>query len=178
MYSQITLKAIMPFASAVNINKYLDGLNKTAQRYQINTPERLRMFIAQLAHESGSLNYVRELASGDAYDTGRLAKALGNTPEKDGDGRKYKGRGLIQITGTANYRALSQAFKVDFLNQPELLETPEWATLSAGWFWNMRKLNVLADKNDLIGVTKRINGGLNGLEDRRAFWERAKKVII
>lgn len=139
-------------------------------------------FIAQIGHESGQFRYVRELG-GDAYlakyDTGKLAQRLGNTPEADGDGQKYRGRGLIQVTGRANYEACSEALFGDsrLLATPELLEQPVYASMSAGWFWHRAGLNTLADKSDFLTITKRINGGTNGLEDREALYKRALEVL-
>jgi len=141
------------------------------------TGPREAMFIAQLCHESGGFRYVEELASGAAYDTGRLAKMLGNTPEDDDDGEKYKGRGLIQITGHNNYRDCGNALGVDLLSDPALLERPDMACRSAGWFWKSRGLNELADKGDFRTITKRINGGLTGWQDRLAFYEKAQEVL-
>lgn len=167
------LKQCLPFAKDENIEKFFGPINATIEKYQINTPKRLAAFLAQLAHESGSFKYVREIASGEAYE-GR--KDLGNI--QPGDGVKFKGRGLIQITGRTNYTKLGEAFKQDFITNPEKLEQPLFATLSAGWFWSMHGLNQLADKGDFILITKRINGGTNGLADRQAHWERCKKVLI
>jgi len=172
------LKTVMPFATKANIEKFVEPLNNTLEEFEINTSLRAAHFLAQIAHESGSLRYVRELASGEAYDTGRLAKNLGNTPEADGDGQKYKGRGLIQITGRFNYEALSKAFNVDFINFPEKLEEPEYAARSAGWFWDARSLNTLADAGNFELITRRINGGLNGLKDRQEYFDRARKVML
>jgi Predicted chitinase len=113
------------------------------------------------------------------YDTGTLAKRLGNTPEADGDGQKYRGRGLIQITGRDNYLACSKALFGDnrLLSTPELLEQAEWACKSAAWFWNSKNLNPLADAGDFVGLTRRINGGTNGLAERQEFYGRALKVL-
>jgi len=171
------LKAIFTHATDKRIYLFLEPLNETMERYEINTPLRQAHFLSQVGHESGELHYVRELASGKAYDTGKLAKALGNTPEADGDGQRYKGRGLIQITGTANYRTLGADLGEDFLAHPELLETPHYAALSAGWFWNKKNLNSFADQDAIKTITKRINGGVNGLEDRKRLLEIAKKVL-
>ena len=161
---------------------FVPALNATMSKYAIITRLRMAAFIAQIGHESGQLLYVRELGSNQylsKYDTGTLAKRLGNTPEADGDGQKYRGRGLIQITGRANYAACSEALFSDarLLNTPELLETPVYAALSAGWFWQRAGLNSLADKGDFLTITKRINGGTNGLADREALYERALKVL-
>ena len=173
------LKEIMPHAGK-RAAIFAGPISVACNQYQINTPLRLAAFLAQVAHESGSLLYVKELASGEAYDTGRLAAALGNTPEDDDDGRRYKGRGLIQITGTTNYRACSLALFGDdrLLRTPELLEQPNNAALSAAWFWDSRKLNGLADVGDFRKITKKINGGYNGMEDRIQFYARAKQVIL
>lgn len=141
-------------------------------KYEINTPVRQAAFLAQLAHESGSLKYVRELASGEAYE-GR--KDLGNN--QAGDGVRFKGRGLIQITGRSNYEALSVALNFDFIKEPEKLELPGAAALSAGWFWNKNKLNIIADSGDFKKLTKRINGGFNGLKDRAEHWYRCQKAL-
>lgn len=161
---------------------FASALNLAMDRFQINTTLRMAAFIAQVGHESGQFRYVRELG-GDQYlskyDTGPLAKRLGNTPEADGDGQKYRGRGLIQITGHDNYLACSKALFGDdrLLRTPELLEQAEWACKSAAWFWNSRNLNALADVGDMNGITRRINGGMNGLAERLEFYDRAKKVL-
>jgi len=161
---------------------FVPALNAAMGKYAIVTRLRIAAFIAQIGHESGQLQWVRELG-GDQYlskyDTGTLAKRLGNTPEADGDGQKYRGRGLIQVTGRANYAACSEALFGDarLLNTPELLEHPVYAALSAGWFWQRAGLNTLADQGDFLTITRRINGGTNGLSDREALYERALKVL-
>lgn len=161
---------------------FASALSLAMERYQINTRLRMAAFIAQVGHESGQFHYVRELG-GDQYlskyDTGTLAQRLGNTPEADGDGQKYRGRGLIQITGHDNYLACSKALFGDdrLLRTPELLEQAEWACKSAAWFWNSRNLNALADSGAFETITKRINGGLNGLAERLAFYSAALKVL-
>ena len=160
------------------IDPFVEPLNAALREFNISTPARQAAFIAQIAHESGEFKYVRELASGAAYDTGRLAARLGNTPQADGDGQKYKGRGLIQITGRSNYIACGKALGIDLINAPELLEQPINAARSAAWFWSVHGLNELADAGDFVGITKRINGGTNGLEDRKVYWARAKKFIF
>lgn len=173
------LKSIMPFAGH-RAGVFLGPLNSAMVEFEINTPARQAAFLAQIGHESGSLRYVRELASGEAYDTGRLAERLGNTPEDDGDGELYRGRGLIQITGRANYRDCSGELYGSpdhLLEHPEILELPDPACRSAGWFWKSRGLNELADRGDFTKITRRINGGTNGIEDRLAYYERAKGVL-
>lgn len=170
------LLAVMPTAKD-RVDKFLPYINQYAQEYGVTTTLRMAHFLAQIAHESGELRYVRELASGAAYDTGSKAKALGNTPEKDGDGQRYKGRGLIQITGRTNYTAVGKALGVDFIAHPERLEEPQYAVASAFWYWHSHGINALADKDDSIAVTKRINGGTNGLDDRLKYLARAKTVF-
>lgn len=155
-------------------------LNAAMGRFGIVTPARQAAFIAQIGHESGQFRYVRELGNNQylaKYDTGTLAARLGNTPEADGDGQKYRGRGLIQVTGRANYRACGEALGLDLVNHPELLELPQHAAASAAWFWQSRGLNTLADRGDFVGITRKINGGTNGLADRQTLWERARKVL-
>lgn len=161
---------------------FASALTLAMDRYQINTRLRMAAFLAQVGHESGQFRYVRELG-GDQYlskyDTGSLAKRLGNTPQADGDGQKYRGRGLIQVTGRDNYLACSKALFADdrLLRTPEMLEQAEWAAKSAAWFWNSRNLNALADAGDFTGLTRRINGGINGLDERQEFYQRALKVL-
>jgi putative chitinase len=183
-------------ASAQNANKFLPFIVSTFDKFQINTPIRQLSFLAQVGTESGGLFFTEELASGEDYE-GRVA--LGNT--HPGDGVKYKGRGLIQITGRTNYQALTAFFNVDFINNPSLLagkntnlSTPDqlkYAALSAGWFWNSRQLNSIADQINLqvpldesenmqeyILITKRINGGTNGLADRVRRFNEGRPFFI
>lgn len=175
------LLLILPNAGA-KTGVFIPGLNATMGKYGIITRLRMAAFIAQIGHESGQLRYARELGNDGylaKYDTGRLAQRLGNTPEADGDGQRYRGRGLIQVTGRANYEACSEALFGDsrLLNTPELLEQPVYAALSAGWFWQRAGLNTLADKGDILAITKRVNGGTNGLDDRKAIYKRALEVL-
>jgi putative chitinase len=171
-----TLVTIMPYA-AKRAAAFIEPLNDTLREFDINTGKRAAAFLAQIAHESGELRYTRELASGEAYDTGRLAAALGNTPAADGDGQRYKGRGLIQITGRANYKRCGTALDLDLINDPALLEQPIAACRSAGWFWQSNGLNDLADRAEFRKITRRINGGYNGMEDRLKYYERAMKAL-
>lgn len=170
------LKKICPRASAARMAVFVDALNDAMDEFSISeNVERESAFIAQLAHESGGFHYVRELASGEAYE-GRAD--LGNT--EAGDGVRYKGRGLIQITGRANYAACSTAlfgYPTKLLNEPELLEQPVYACRSATWFWQTHGLNELADQGDFLRITKRINGGTNGYQDRCAYFDRAKEAL-
>lgn len=134
--------------------------------YQIDTPLREAAFLAQVAHESGRFYYTEELASGTAYE-GR--KDLGNI--RPGDGVKFKGRGLIQLTGRSNYKDFSRHCGIDFITTPELLSLPEHAVRSACWFWQSRGLNELADAGEFEKITRIINGGFNGLEERTEFYQ-------
>lgn len=155
-------------------------LNVAMGAWGIVTPARQAAFLAQIGHESGQLRYVRELGNDKylaRYDTGALAARLGNTPEADGDGQKYCGRGLVQITGRANYKACGEALGLDLIKSPELLEQPQHAAASAAWFWHSRGLNSLADQGDFVGITRKINGGTNGLADRQALWDKARQVL-
>lgn len=167
MITGAILQSIMPFAKA-RIPSFVAPLNGAMHEFHINSPIRQAAFIAQIAHESGELRYVKEIASGAAYE-GR--KDLGNT--QPGDGMKYKGRGLIQITGRNNYLECGKALGVDLVTQPELLETNDLACRSAAWFWASHGLNDLADKGDFYRITKRINGGTNGLKERQAYYAKA-----
>ena len=170
--NETRLRQMIPAASYDTIKKFIGPLTETLQRYQINTPMRVCCFVAQITHESGSLHYVREIASGRAYE-GRAD--LGNT--QPGDGPRYRGRGLIQITGRANYQAVANDLKIDCLNEPDLLERPYWAAMSAGWFWNRHGLNKFADQADMRTITRRINGGLTGFDDRMQHFRLCKLVM-
>jgi len=173
MITDKILKQIYPYSTLSNRLKYLPYFNKYLNQYEITTPIRLCSYFAQIGHESGQLNYSEELASGQAYE-GR--KDLGNIEQ--GDGIRFKGRGLIQITGRSNYDKLSNAFGIDFIQEPELLESPEYAVLSSLWFWKSKNLNQIADSGNFELLTKRINGGINGLKDRLEIFERCKKFIV
>jgi putative chitinase len=147
-------------------------LVETLKKYDINTPQRIRMFLAQIGHESGQLRYVVELASGESYE-GR--KNLGNT--QTGDGVKYKGRGLIQITGRRNYALCGLGLDLPLLENPALLELPQHAADSAGWYWKNNNLNAVCDLGLFETLTRRINGGLNGYADRYKLYQRAFSAI-
>jgi putative chitinase len=181
---QITLAQLIQILPGARLGAgvFLSAFNAALALYGIDSARRVAAFIAQIGHESGELRYVRELGSEQylsKYDTGLLAARLGNTPEQDGDGQRYRGRGLIQVTGRRNYLACSQALFGDdrLLREPVLLEQPQWAVASAAWFWQSNGLNELADKDQFTTITRRINGGLNGLEDRLRLWARAKAVL-
>ncbi|MBD2177409.1 glycoside hydrolase family 19 protein [Pseudanabaena sp. FACHB-1998] len=166
------LFAIAPIADRDRLSQLLPHLNTSMQRYEINTPLRKAHFLSQTAHESDGFNTNEEYASGAAYE-GR--RDLGNT--KSGDGVRFKGRGLIQVTGRSNYAECGQALGVDLINNPQRLGDFELACLSAGWYWDTRNLNAYADQDDVLRITRIINGGLNGLEDRQAYLARAKRVF-
>ena len=143
--------------------------------YHINTPLRLAHFLAQIDHESGGFKYLTELGNRAYFNKYEGRKDLGNT--EVGDGFRFRGRGYIQVTGRYNYLQLSKDTGIDFVNNPDLLATEVNAIVSACWFWSKRKLNALADKDDLIGITKRVNGGINGLDDRRNKLAKWKKLL-
>lgn len=147
-------------------------LIKFLTKYEINTNARITAFLAQVIHESGSFRYVAEIASGMAYE-GR--KDLGNV--KFGDGKRFKGRGLIQITGRSNYDQVSKALGIDFVNTPLLLEQTEYAVESACWWWKSHGLNELADTYEFDRITKRINGGYNGKKERDELYNLARKIL-
>lgn len=179
------LQKIMSAATPARIANFIGPLNATMDEFGITTPKRQAAFLAQLAHESGSLRYVQEIASGAAYDNRAdlgntrpdaiaLAELAGTTP-----GRYYKGRGLIQITGYDNYLACSRALLRDdsLTKNPAMLERADLACRSAGWYWNSRSLNGFADSGAFEQITRRINGGLNGQSDRLAHYQRALSVL-
>lgn len=166
------LAEICPHAGS-RIGVFLEPLNAAMAEFEISTLQREQFFIAQVAHESGEFRYVHELASGAAYE-GRAD--LGNV--QPGDGIRYRGRGLIQITGRTNYDRCGSALDLDLLSRPELLEEPINASRSATWFWKAHGLNEIADFGDFIKATRRINGGINGLADRQAYLDRAQRVLV
>lgn len=180
------LLAIMPAARRERAEAALPHLNAAMQKYGIDTPRRQAAFLAQVAHESGSLRYVRELADGMAYE-GRAD--LGNTRHEafaaaiaagTSPGPYYKGRGYLQLTGYDNIACFSKAEFGDvetLTHNPQLLERPELAAKSAAWFWSSRKLNELADAGKFEAITRRINGGLNGYKDRLAHYGRALTTL-
>lgn len=176
------LKAIMPMIEKnITANKNFKGynldmvvilLNKYAKEFSINTKQRWIHFLAQIAHESGQFRYSEEIASGSAYEN---RKDLGNTQK--GDGVKFKGRGLIQVTGRANYTAYKKYCGFDVVAKPELLAQPIGAIRSAMWFWFTHNLNYYADIDATLTITKKINGGTNGLSERMRYVRIGKGVI-
>lgn len=173
----------MTFLAAINAlggTKHAGGIMSAAAKFGINTPLRQAHWLAQIAHESGRFRYTRELWGPTAQQLryeppSDLAKRLGNT--EPGDGKKFMGRGFIQVTGRANYAQASLAIfgTAILLTKPEALE--QNPAISAGWYWASRKINQHADRDDLLAVTKAINGGTNGLDDRRACLAIAKREI-
>ncbi|MCK9576355.1 MAG: glycoside hydrolase family 19 protein [Candidatus Pacearchaeota archaeon] len=203
MVTKEQIKSLSGVTDETALTSIVKGLNDTLTKYEINTPLRICHFLSQVLHESGKFHFIKEnlnysadglnktfkkyfptLESATPYARNQekiankvYASRMGNGDEKSGDGFKYKGRGFLQLTGKENYAALAKDTGVDFVNHPELLESYEYASLSAGWFWNKNKLNSIADKDDVLTLTKRINGGTIGLEDRKALLILCKKAI-
>ena len=193
------LLQILPQARQV-AGFFVPVLNAAMARFKINSPVRMAAFIAQVGHESGqltrmveNLNYSAERLQAvwpNRFDAA-LAVQVARKPEQianiayggrmgntlPGDGWKYRGRGLIQLTGASNYRAAGAALGLDLVNHPELVEQPETAALVAGWFWQSNGLNELADSGQFAKITRTINGGLTGQADRVALRDLAAKVL-
>lgn len=174
------LKAICPRTSTGRLALFVDPLDDAMIEYEINRLPRIAAFLAQIAHESGAFIYVKELwgPTADQRDyepPATKAAVLGNTEK--GDGFKFRGRGLIQTTGRANYRETGKALGLPLEDQPQLLEEPANACRSAAYYWKSRGLNELADVGDFKLITRKINGGYNGLADRIAYFERATEVL-
>ena len=181
--------------------KWFEPLQETFEKYQINTPKRQACFIGQCMHESGGFKQLKENLNYSAkalmntwpsrFPDADTAEKFERQPEKiankvysgrmgnteDGDGAKYIGRGLIQLTGKDNYRAFGDAIGEDLVANPQLVEEPRYAALSAGWFWNKRGLNALADAMDITTLTIRINGGKIGIDDRIAKINKALDIL-
>jgi putative chitinase len=181
--------------------KWFEPLQETFEKYQINTPKRQACFIGQCMHESGGFKFLREnlnysakalmntwpsrfsdMDTAEKFERNPSAIAnkvysgrMGNT--EDGDGAKFIGRGLIQLTGKDNYKAFGDAIGEDLVSTPQLVEEPRYAALSAGWFWNKRGLNALADAMDITTLTVRINGGKIGIDDRIAKINKALDIL-
>ena len=175
MISLDQLNKIIPYAGH-RAGVFLVPLNEAMEEFGILTPNREAAFVAQIAHESCSLHCMCELASGSGYE-GRVD--LGNTEQ--GDGVRYKGRGLIQITGRANYASCSAVLYGDpetLQAHPEILEGTVAACRSAAWWWQAHGLNELADACEFTRITKRINGGLNGQPERLAFYTTALQELV
>jgi putative chitinase len=184
--------------------EWIDAINETFEKFDISTPERQACFLGQCAHESGGFTALSENLNYSAASLCRVwpkrfptitdgqicernpekianrvyASRMGNGDEESGEGYAYRGRGLIQLTGKSNYEACGKALDVDLIENPDLVATPQYAALSAGWFWNKNKLNAYADKGDMEGLTKKINGGTHGIEDRVARTQLAIDVLM
>jgi len=198
------LQAIMPSAKEENIEFYITALNEKLMEFEINTNLRVAHFIAQIAHESGCFKYRKEnlnysakalrtvfgkyFTSDDMADTHArkpevianivYANRMGNNDSDSGDGWRYRGRGLIQLTGRDNYVRCGSAIDSNIEAEPDLLaEDANAAVAAACWFWQSNKLNALADDDEIKKITRKINGGYNGLEDRIAILARAKTVL-
>lgn len=184
------IKAVLANAKQENIDKYFAPLNAALAHYSINTPLRICHFIAQVAQESGSFRYNEEIWPNPTLDANGVATkgsswqlryegnaGLGNT--HPGDGYRFRGRGLIQLTGRANYAKYGSYLNRDLTSgaNPDLVAQPDLAVDAAGWYWNSRDLNSYADKDDVLSITKRINGGTLGLDERKAFLAKAKKAF-
>jgi len=185
-----------------NVDNYVDPLNTSMEKYNINTSLRISMFLAQVLFES---NYFTEIVENLNYSANGLLKTfpthfnsqqvemyayhaemignrvyanrMGNNNEYSGDGYKFRGRGLIQLTGKENYQHLANDLNMTLDNVVNYLEGPYGACMSAAWFWNNHKLNDYADRKDINGCTKIINGGYNGLEERKQIYNNALKIF-
>lgn len=198
MITMARLLAVMPQARPQVAAAFVDPLNHAMARFGIDTPLRQAAFLAQVAHESGQLSHLvenlnysahgllatfsRRFTSLEAAEYARqparianrvYANRMGNGDERSGEGWKFRGRGLIQLSGRRNYQACGDALGVDLVANPSLLESPKYAALSAAWFWAADGLNELADGGDIGKITRRVNGGTNGLAERAAFYRAA-----
>ena len=172
MITRDMIKKIAPNSKEEIIVPLVKYLNIHMPKHEVNTYLRVCHFLAQAAHEAASFRTLEEYASGAAYE-GR--EDLGNV--RRGDGVRYKGRGIFQLTGRSNYRRIGAKIGMDLENNPELAESPEVSVLTALYYWSDRDLNPWADKDDIRTITKKINGGFNGFEDRKKYLARAKQVI-
>jgi putative chitinase len=159
------------------LEKIINSLNLTFEKYEINTPFRVCHFLSQVLHESGCFRYNREIwgptETQKQYE-GRIS--LGNN--QPGDGFKFRGRGWIQLTGRANYEKASKDLNIDLVNNPDLAASYPYVSIIAGWYWCLRGLNTIADKDDVTAITKKVNGGLNGIEERTQWLSKCKSVIL
>ena len=201
------LRQITPIKDQTTLNNTLKGLNDCLIMFNINTPLRVNHFLSQILHESGELTVLKEnllysakglmttfkkyfptLESTNGYVKNQAkiankvyANRMGNGDEASGDGFKFRGRGTLQTTGHDNYKSLSDYTKIDFVKNPELLETLQYAFMSAGYFWYKNNLNTIADKGNtdeiITAVRKRVNGGTNGLLDTISKFRKCEKII-
>jgi len=202
MITEENFKAMIPDVSWNYASAYVSLFDTTLDRFEINSPLRKSHFLAQVGHESGGFKFVVENLNYSAkalygmfrkyFPTLEAANAYARQPEKiankvyanrmdngteqSGDGWKYRGRGLIQLTGKANYQMFSDDAQQDFIANPDRVARPEWALSSACWFWKKNNINRYADEDDIHMVTKRINGGYNGIEHRQHLLDEFKKL--
>lgn len=197
-----TLNECLPDAAESDVAKYADAFFRVFEEYEINTPRRQAAFLAQVAHESGQLRFVKENLNYSADGLLRVfrkyfnsataaayarqpekianrvyANRMGNGPESSGDGWRYRGRGLIQLTGKDNYKKFAEDMELSLDEAVAYLETPDGAVESAAWFWTSRDLNRFADNGDITTVSKRVNGGVNGLHERIDNYNHALSVL-
>lgn len=184
-------------------DKWVNAINETCEEFAIDSPYRIAGFVSNVAHESAGFKFVSENLNYSAASLMRVwssrfptleiaqryamqpekianrayADRMGNGDEASGDGWKYRGRGLIQLTGKNNYVAYSLACDNEALQKPDIVAEPKCAAESAGWFWNVNRLNQLADAQDIVGMCKRINGGLNGLDDRQLKYAKVMEYF-
>lgn len=203
---QITKEQLIDFFEDTDeeiVEAFLKPFNDTFEKFEINTPQRISMFLAQVGHESAGLKARKENLNYSADGLERIfpkyfrtvnpseyarkpekianrvyANRMGNGDEESGDGYRYCGRGLIQLTGKTNYQAFAEYMEMTLEQIVEYLETEEGAAMSAGWFWDSRDLNDWADKGDVVTVTKKINGGTIGLEDRKSHYQSALEIFV
>jgi len=171
-YWRGVIKAMAPRAAQRIIDGLGDEMPRMVEEFALNTPLRQAHFLAQCAHESASFTVTTEFASGAAYE-GR--RDLGNT--QPGDGRRFKGRGLIQLTGRSNYQRFGTLLGINLVANPESAAEFPTAALTAGLYWKDRSINSVADRDDVVGVTRKVNGGTNGLADRKRFLSLAKSAL-
>jgi len=183
MLTDVQLRTIMPALPAVTLELLLPYLQSATTEFAIDYPAREAAFIAQLAHESGQLRFMEEIwgpteAQKRYEPPSTLATKLGNTEK--GDGKRFKGRGPLQITGRANYQRYGELLSLDLVVDPPRAAAPEVGFRTAGLYWQKNGLNELADRatpEAFREITKRINGGLNGLRDREKFYATARTVL-
>ena len=180
MLTDAQLQQIMPNLAAAKRALLLPHLNRAMQDHRVDTALRCAAFVAQLAHESGEFRWMEEIWGPTAaqlrYEPpADLARRLGNT--EPGDGKRFKGRGPIQITGRFNYAKYGELLGVDLVADPARAAAPELAFATAGLYWQSNGLNELADQRQFVAITRRINGGTNGLAERQRYYERAQAVL-
>ena len=163
-------------ANLADATKFSSIIDQVFIEFDVNTKLRKAMFLAQIGHESGGLHRVKEIWGPTETQKGYEGRTdLGNTIP--GDGKKFMGRGLLQVTGRVNYLKIGKALNLDLISSPELLEQPLNAARSAGYFWKFNNLNSISDTGDIKLATKRINGGYNGLSERTTLYTRALSVL-